>query len=208
MRQRAVLPALMISLLLAGCGSGAAAEERLEQRRDALAAAEFQFTAEARSFLGDEAFDCTLAVRSAPGETVAEILAPEAVSGIRAVSGGGTELRYESVSLTLGDAAEEFDGPLPLLPRLCAALREGHILQAWAETREDTPLLAAEYYVDDSRDLTVWYGADTLAPVHAEFRNGQQEILRCEILNFTEGTDNGDAQTTHLGGDSPGKPGP
>ena len=183
--KRAILPALMITLLLCACGNGgAAAEEKLEARRDALAAAEeITFTADVTANLGDEVFACTLACAATPEEVSAEVLAPEPVAGVRAVSRDGeTTLRYEGVQLSVGAAGL---GPMQAVPLLMRALKAGHVIRAWTETAERGALIAAEIYADDNYALTVWFDSAALSPVHASLSEGGTELLRCEIRNFT-----------------------
>ena len=184
--KRAILPALMISLLLTGCGNGGAAERALEARRDTLAAAaEISFTAKTTAFFGDEVFDCTLDCVADPETVTVEVAAPDMIAGVRAtVRNGETTLHYETVSLPVGHAGAEEPGPLSAMPVLVRALREGHVIRAWEETREDMPLIAAELYADDVYGLTMWFDAKTLSPVAASLRSGEAEKVKCEISKF------------------------
>lgn len=180
MAKRAILPALMISALLAGCG-GADAETRIEERRDALAdAEEITFTALVTADLGDEVFKCTLLCGATPEALTVEVAAPEAVAGVRArMSAGETTLEYEGVILSVGGLE---DGPLAAMPLLLAALKSGHVIRAWAE--EDGGCFAAQLYADDEEELTVWFDAETLSPVAASLSREGAERIRCEIQEF------------------------
>ena len=184
MSKRAILPALMITLLLSACG-GAAAEETLEKQRDVLAAAEeICFTAEVTASAGDEVFVCTLRCSSTPEEITAEVVEPESVAGVKAsVKDGETTLRYEGVQLSVGDP--DAMGPMGAVPLLFRALTAGHIIRAWTEKAEDGALLAAEVYADDDFALTLWFDADTLTPVHASLSEDGTEFLRCEFKDFS-----------------------
>ena len=186
--KRALLPALMITLLLAGCGGGAALEEQLEARRDAYAAAEtLSFIAEITADLGNEIFPCTLACTATAEETRVEVLEPSLVAGITAyLRAGETELRFEGLQLSFGAADAAAGSPMAFAPLLAEALRSGHIIRAWRETGDDEqgPRVAAEIYVDDARKLTVWYDAGTLTPLCALLWLDGVEAVRCTLRDF------------------------
>jgi outer membrane lipoprotein-sorting protein len=184
--RRFLIPALMISLLLGGCGGAAAAERKIEEQRDALAAADqFRFTAALTESRGDEVFCCTLECSSAPGETAVTVTAPETVAGVTArIADGETAVAYDGVRLSVGTAGETGLHPISAMARLCGALRAGHVVRAWTERDGDAALLAAELFLDGDVGLTVWFRADTLAPCAAEFSEDGTLVLRCEITDF------------------------
>lgn len=185
--RRWLLPALMITLLLTGCG-GSKPERKLEDMRKTLAAAqEVTLTAEVTALLRDEEFSCTLACTAAPECVTVEVLAPETIAGIRATVGAdGTRIEYEDVALGLGGWAPDA-APVTALPLLLTALRTGSTLRAWTEWEEERTLFVREYYVTDDTTLCVWFDAKTSLPVHAEFSgsSGGRTLLRCEITDFT-----------------------
>ena len=178
--KRAIAPALMISLLLCACGGGNA-EQRIEQQRDALAAAEeIGFTARVRTDLGDEVFLCALDCKATAEGLTVEVLEPEEIAGIRAhTSGGETELEYDGVILGLGGRA---GGPLGAMPLLLRALTEGHVIRAWEE--DGRALIAAEIYADDDYALTIWFDGASLAPRCASVSEDGAEFLRCDFEEF------------------------
>ena len=183
--RRWVLPALMITLLLAGCGS-AAPERKLDEMRRALAAAEeIGVTAEVTEKLGDERFSCTLRCVCAPERSTVEVCAPESIAGIRAVVGpDAATLEYEGLSLGIGALGPE-PAPVTALPLLLRALRGGSTLRSWTEWEGERTLFVREYYVMDDDTLTVWLDAQTLLPVHAELARGGEMLINCEISEFT-----------------------
>ena len=179
--KRVVLPVLMITLLFAACGGGAAIEEQVEARRDALAAAErISFTAKITADLGSEVFESTLACAATPERISMEVLSPEIVAGVTAsVAAGETGLEYGNVQLIVG--APDAPGPFTALSLLCGALRSGHVIRAWREEG----LVAAEFYAGDDHGLTVWFTESGLAPVHAELSDADgRALVRCEIRDF------------------------
>lgn len=180
--KRVVLPVLMTMLLLTACGGGAAIEERVEARRDALGAAErIFFTAEVAADLGSEVFNCTLACTATPEQVAMEVLSPEIVAGVTAsVTAGETAIEYGAVQLAVG--APDAPGPFSALSLLCEALRSGHVIRAWSEEG----LVAAEFYAGDEHGLTVWFTESGLTPVHAELYGSADGhvLVRCEIRDF------------------------
>lgn len=184
--KRAILPALMMALLLTGCG--ARQEERIEARRDALAEEEFCFTARTRTDLGDAWFDCDLAVEAGREGAAMTVTAPETIAGICVlVDGTGTRLECEELRFSLGAGLEDCLGPAEALPMLLEALTAGHVLRAWRERDGDTALSVAEFYRTDALTWSVWYTEETLIPLHAALRDQGREIFQCEITDWTEG---------------------
>ena len=173
--KRALVPALMISLLLCACG-GEEAEQRIERQRDALAAAEeISFTARVRADLGDEVFLCVLDCSQTPEGLTVEVREPEEIAGIRAhAAGGETTLEYDGVILA--------GGPLGAMPLLLRALTEGHVIRAWEE--DGGALIAAEIYADDDYALTLWFDGESLAPRCASVSEEGAEFLRCDVERF------------------------
>ena len=182
--RRFLLPALMISLLLCGCGGGAEGRLR-EQRARFSAAEELSFTLDATLLTDSEVFDCTLSCVDRGGDVSAEVTAPETVAGIRVrIGDGGGVLEYGDVSLGVGAAARSGISPVSAVPLLTEALRGGFLRRCWTERDGAQGLLAAEIYVTDEAVLTVWFDAETLFPVHAEFAQDGRTVLRCEIRDF------------------------
>ena len=183
--RRWLLPALMITLLLSGCRGGAP-ERKLDEMRRALAAAEeAAVTADVNAFLGDERFSCTLMCRADAERVTVEVTAPETIAGIRAVIGAdGTAIEYEDISLGIGGAGTDA-APVTALPLLIDALRHGSVMRTWSEREDGRETIVREYYLTDEASLAIWLDAETLWPLHAEFRQGGEVAIRCEITQFT-----------------------
>ena len=184
--RRWLLPALMITLLLTGCG-GSQPARRLEKLREDLRAAQsVTLTADIDASLEDEVFSCTVRCTALPESTTVELIAPEEVAGIRAVTDAeGTRIEYDGVSLGVGSTADGRLSPAGALPQLLRALRAGSILRSWTEREGDQTLLVAEFYVADDTILAVWLDGDALTPRSAEFRRGDAVVLRCEIKDYS-----------------------
>ena len=182
--KRALLSALMMILLLTGCGAGA--EARIQQSQSELIAAErLCFTANVTEDLETEVFRCTLAVESTAEQTEITVTAPEEIAGVRAVlREGEAELAYGDVRLSLGAGLRNRLGPAEAMPLLCIALRSGHVLRAWTERDGEAELIAAESWCTDDLTWRVWYDAETLTPVHAALWEGEREIISCAIESF------------------------
>ena len=183
--RRWILPALMITLLLTGCGARRP-ERELDDMRKALAAAqEITLTADVTAILECEEFFCTLACTATPENVTVEVKAPETIAGIRAVADAdGTKLEYEDLSLGLSGWSED-TAPVSALPLLLNTLRTGNTLRAWNEQEGERKLLVREYYLTDETAVQVWFDAADARPVHAEFLHGGRTALRCEITEFT-----------------------
>ena len=183
--RRWLLGALMITLLLTGCGS-AAPERKLDELQKTLhAAQELSVTADVTANLGEERFSCTLRCVSTPEQTSVEVLSPETVAGIRAVVGAeGTKLEYDGLSLGVG-GWEPDASPVTALPLLLRAMRSGSTLRSWTEWEGERTLFVREAFVSDDTSAAVWFDAQTLQPVHAELTRGGETALRCEITEFT-----------------------
>ncbi len=183
--RRWLLPALMIPLLLAGCGRSAA-ERKVDEMRAALrASVEIAVTADVTANLGDERFSCTLECRTDAEKTTVEIIAPESVAGIRAVvSGDGTKIEYAGLSLGVG-GWRPGSAPVTALPLLLTALKSGSTLRTWTEWEGERTVFVRELYVTDDTTLCVWIDAATTLPIHAEYSQGGETLLRCEIKDFS-----------------------
>ena len=183
--RRFLLPALMISLLLCGCANGA--EGRLKAQRTVFAAAEeLSFTTDMTLLTDSEVFECTLSCISRGGTLRIEVTAPENLVGIRVrIEDGEAALEYGEISLGVGSAGQSGITPVSAVPLLTEALRGGFLRRCWTERDGARELLAAELYVTDDAVLTVWFDAETVSPIHAEFARDGRTVLRCEIRDFT-----------------------
>ena len=184
--RRILIPALMITLLLSGCG-GAAPERRLEEARAALReAGEIRVTADVTANLeNDEVFACTLECMATPEQMRVTITAPESVAGVSAVTDAqGTRLEYGDMSLGIG-RSEDAPAPVTALPMLLRALQSGSTLRSWTEWEGERTLFVREYYVTDECSLSVWLDGTTLSPSHAEFVQDGRVAVRCEIRDFS-----------------------
>lgn len=184
--RRFLIPALMISLLLAGCRGTAGTEQKIEEQRDRFAAAELSFTAEVTADLGSEVFECTLCCSASGDAVTVEVTAPENIAGVRAhIKGGETTLEYDGVQLVVGRAGTEGVSPVSAMPLLMSALRTGHVIRAWTEGGAKGELAAAEIYASDDCGITVWFDTAAWTPVYAELSVDGEVAVKCNISGFT-----------------------
>ncbi len=183
--RRFLLPALMMTLLLTGCG-GAAPERRMEELKQNLSDADsISLTAEVTATLEHEVFACTLDCTAKPDAVTVIVRAPESIAGIRAVvDASGSRIEYGDISLGVGGQAD-IPAPVTALPLLIGALRHGSVMRTWGEREDGRETIVREYYLTDDASLAVWLDAEALRPLHAEFRRGGAVAIRCEITDFT-----------------------
>ena len=183
--RRFLIPALMISLLLSGCGENAA-ERKIEQHRDSYAAAELMsFRAEITAKWSDEVFSCTLDCGSTAEEITVEVIEPESIAGVTAhLRDGEAELEYGGVRLSVGTAGMQGLQPVSAVPLLCRALKAGHVIRSWTEKAADGELIAAEIFADENYGLTLWFDSADLTPRHAELSADGTVMITCDFIDF------------------------
>ena len=156
-----------------------------EQRERFAAAEELSFTLDATLLTESEVFDCTLVCSDRAGAVSIEVTAPENVAGVRVrIENGESVLEYGEITLGIGAAGRYGISPVSAVSLLSDALRGGFLRRCWSERDGARELLAAEIYVTDEAALTVWFDAETLDPIHAEFAQDGRTVLRCEIRAF------------------------
>lgn len=183
-----VLPVLMIiALLLAGCGDSEKLEDELEKARESWSAAEcLSLTAAVTAELSGSVFECTLRCSRSGEETVVEVIAPELIAGISArIDADGSELEYDGLILTLGDAMKGEVSPVTAMPTILNALLEGHVTGIWCESEGEKELIAAECYVSDTEYVKLWFD-ESFVPLCSELVSGGRAVVKCTIQEFTK----------------------
>ena len=176
----------MMLLLLTGCGGAGREELKIEALRDSLAAAEeLGFTAAVRADVGGEEFCCTLRCAGTAEGCTVEVTEPEILSGVTArMTPGGAQLDYGGLSLPLALSGAPELSPLAAAGLTADALRFGHVRRAWTERDGEERCLAAELYVTDAAELTLWFSGDPLTPRRAELSVLGTVRAVCEITDF------------------------
>ena len=175
--KRTILFALMIPLLLTGCGA----------RRDAenwKAFAEAVETAERISFHAEITahWEGTSALFGADiarkgGETRITLTAPETVSGISVhAKDGETTVEFDGVILSLDAGQSETLSPCGAPQRMLAALTQGAMEYCAASS--------ASFTAPDGESVTLWRD-ETGALTGAEIARDGRKVLTLEITDWT-----------------------
>lgn len=168
--RKAMLFALMLTLLLTACGGE---EERdpaseLQAAYAGLAAATLE--ADITCHYDDETRTYTMLCDYTPGSSTVTVLAPEDLAGISAtVAEGELTLSYEDVSLDAGSYSAAIS-PVAALPKLMEAAAAGYVSQQSVEELEERSCLRLSCDLDgEEGDLyTTWFDQETLLPLYSE----------------------------------------
>ena len=169
--RKAMLFALMLTLLLTACGGE---EERdpaseLQAAYAGLAAATLE--ADITCHYDDETRTYTMLCDYTPGSSTVTVLAPEDLAGISAtVAEGELTLSYEDVSLDAGSYSAAAISPVAALPKLMEAAATGYVSQQSVEELEERSCLRLSCDLDgEEGDLyTTWFDQETLLPLYSE----------------------------------------
>ena len=184
--KKVCLLALVLAVLLCGCGRGEEGAVREVQRRwseaqKATAEAEVtcHFDGGSRSF--------TVSVVWEPAGATTTILAPEEVAGISAtVTGEELLLRYEGAALSAGVPMAL--SPAACVPYLLRSVAEGYLMDCGSETIDGQACLRAAFDTtapDGDKILcTVWLDGQSGAPYYTEFSTDGAVVLTIRMLSF------------------------
>lgn len=181
--KKVLLPLLLVSLLLSGCGGRRAELRRFAAFSEALCARDtLSFDARLRCEYADKTLDFTLGYQKDPeGESVC-VIQPERISGVRAhLAPGSSTLEYEGLILDTGPLDPYGLSPLNALPRLVDALCAGHLDSHWSE--EGAPV--CRLIRDDHESVTVWFAPESMTPTRAELESDGRVKIFCEISNWS-----------------------
>ena len=187
------VPMITACLLLAGCGEKSGTDpSAAEAAREPYQTME-SCSMEAEVCYGDadNEYSFTLSCTYVPdGESIVEVLSPEASAGIRArISGEELSLEYEDTCLPAGTLSTEVISPAASLVRLMAALRVGWLLEQNREKIDDVPCLRLS--LDQTGDngskivSTLWLREEDGLPERGEIQVDGEIILQVRFTNFT-----------------------
>ena len=192
MRLWKCVPMMTLLLLLAACGGGGGegkteAADLRDRYHDCAGC-----TMEAAVSCDQEglAWEAELRCDYVPGgESTVEVLAPEAIAGVRAVlNDTDWRLEYQDASLNAGTLSEEEISPAACLPRLMSALRDGWLLEEGEETWDEVPCLRItvdQTGVKDGKILsTIWLRRDDGTPLRGEIAVDGETILTADFTSF------------------------
>ena len=132
MRKIGLISALMMTLLLSGCGGGEgqqALNAALTIRSEFLALSAFSTQAELTADYGQRIYTYTLDISADTEETVLTVREPELVSGITArIRDDSGFLEYDDLCLETGPLTADGLTPLSAIPAMLDAVRGAYIL--------------------------------------------------------------------------------
>ena len=169
--RKALLFALMLTLLLTACGG--------EEKKDPAAALQAEYAAVASADMeaditchyDNEVRQYTLLCAYTPESSLVTVLAPEDLAGISAeVKAGELILRYDDISLDAVSYSAAAVSPVAVLPSLMEAAAAGYGTEVSEESLNERQCLRMS--CDLSEDLgtvyTTWFDQETLLPLRSE----------------------------------------
>ena len=137
MRKIGLIAALMMTLLLSGCGGGEeqkALDAALTIRSEFLALPGFSTQAELTADYGQRVYDYTLDLSANEVETLLTVREPELVAGITArIRADSGFLEYDGLCLETGPLTDDGLTPLSAIPAMLDAVRGAYILSCGFE---------------------------------------------------------------------------
>lgn len=174
-------------LFLSACGADRDAEllSRITARYGA--AARFTARTAVRVELTERTLDFVIDWRQAAGTGVLTVAEPEEIAGIRCETDDlGLHFRYEGAVLTV-DPSGGTTPPLEALSRLHYDWAGGQVQDCCRETLQDAETLAVTYFRNRGETVCtqrVWFDAERLTPLRAEYYEDGRMLLSCEFLIF------------------------
>ncbi|MCL2081023.1 MAG: hypothetical protein FWH16_02870 [Oscillospiraceae bacterium] len=176
---------IILCLLLAACGSGAAeggAELVREKYRSPV-----KLAANITADFGDRAGVYSIIYEHAQDTGVITIEKPDEIAGIKATVGeGGGTLEYDGLILETGKLAGTALTPIDAVPTMLATWSGGYMTDAGTERRKGIRCYRLTYSqtIDGAVvEQQAWFEMETLAPVYAETLVDGRLVISCE---FTE----------------------
>ena len=178
MKKIILTAALLVSLLLSGCGN-AAQQRYLAYSQELSERDSLGFTARLTAVYPDRSADFTLRYELSDGVQRVTVLEPESIRGVSArIDEGGTKLEYDAAVLDTGDLDRAGLSPMSALPLLVDALKSGHANAFWTEEGCDV----VELLVDDVTTVRVHFDAAG-RPASAELVSDGVVRVQCEIID-------------------------
>ena len=178
-------PVLMIFLLLCACSKHSKDEaDALRGHYRNLESAEYTVTQ--RTDFGDRVMDFQFTYFHSPadGDTI-ELLAPEAIKGIRAVlKGEGAQVEFEGMVLELGKLPGTGLSPLEVMPFMMSQWRSGHVTSEGSEKLNGVSCRRLNFKTiqgEVSVEHSAWFDQETYAPVRAELFFDTALVAACEF---------------------------
>ena len=162
--KRTLLFALMIPLLLSGCGLRDSREVWQSLSSEVAESGSISFTASVTTH--DTDMPCTFrtAVVSSDGETVATVTEPESIRGVRfRVDENGEALEFDDAVLFLPGTREDADAPCVAPEVMLASIRKGYLVC----TGREGDVFTATVSAPGGETVNLWYSEERV-PLRAE----------------------------------------
>ena len=169
--RKAMLFALMLTLLLTACGGEEERDPASELQAAYAGLAPPTLEAAITCHYDDETRTYTMLCDYTPGSSTVTVLAPEDLAGISAtVAEGELTLSYEAASRDAGSSPPAAISPVAALPKLMEAAAAGYVSQQSVEELEERSCLRLSCDLDgEEGDLyTTWFDQETLLPLYSE----------------------------------------
>ena len=184
--RKAMLFALMLTLLLTACG-GEEKDPVGELQRQYAAVTAATMEADVICHYAGELRTYTLLCAYTPAESTVTVLAPANLSGISAtVADGKLHLNYEDISLDAGGYSAAAISPVAALPRLMAAAGSGYLTEQSEETVGERSCLRLACDLPDDKETvyTTWFDQETLLPLRSEITADGEMVFEDRRLGY------------------------
>ena len=184
--RKALLFALMMSLLLTACGG----KEKdptpiLQQQYAAVEAATIE--AKILCHYDDEVRTYKLLCAYTPACSTVTVVEPEDLAGISAtVEDGELTLNYGDISMDAGTYSEAAVSPVAVLPKLMEAAGWGYVTEKSEESFADRTCLRVSCDLQDDTGTvyTTWFDEQSLLPLSSEVVCGGSVVYEVTWLRF------------------------
>lgn len=184
--RKVLLFALMMTLLVTGCGGEKEnLSEKLQQQYALVAAATLE--ADVTCHYEDEVREYTLLCAYTPQRSTVTVLAPEQLGGITAtLENGELTLSYDEISLDAGTYSAAAISPVAALPRLMEAAAEGYITEESTEEVDQRQCLRLSADLSDQPGTlyTTWFDAESMLPLRSEISTDGFVVYEVSWRNF------------------------
>ena len=184
--RKAMLFALMLTLLLTACG-GEEKDPVGELQRQYAAVTAATMEADITCHYDEEDRAYTLLCAYTPESSTVTVLAPANLAGISAtVSGGELKLTYEDISLDAGSCSAAAVSPVAALPRLMAAAASGYPAETGEEDVDGRKGLRVAFDLADEEGTlyATWFDQETLLPLRSEISAGGKVLYEVAWKRF------------------------
>lgn len=184
--RKVLLFALMMTLLVTGCGGEKEnLSEKLQQQYALVAAATLE--ADVTCHYEDEVREYTLLCAYTPQRSTVTVLAPEQLGGITAtLENGELTLSYDEISLDAGTYSAAAISPVAALPKLMEAAAEGYITEESTEEVDQRQCLRLSADLSDQPGTlyTTWFDAESMLPLRSEISTDGFVVYEVSWRNF------------------------